>query len=137
VKNPELGQEELVSYMIEKRIFSPELLNRFNGVIIFSPFSAEQTREVANRMIKEFAVGLKKRKDINVEYTEGLVDILSRTAYTSRFGARAIRRELEDTVESYVAEQIIQGALGAGSTVVVPTTVLTPQNDVGGAQKMP
>lgn len=133
VEKPDLGQEELVSYMIQERIFSPELLNRFNEIVVFSPFSPEQAQEVASRMLNEFAVSLRKRKNINIEYAEGVIDALARTARTSKFGARAIRRELEDTVESYVAEQIIQGALGAGSTVVVPTTVFLSQDSMGGA----
>jgi len=124
IQEPNLGEEELIEHMIKEKIFSPEFLNRFDGVIVFSPFTEEQAMEVARRMLTEFSEDLKKKKDINIRFEAGILEILAKEAINSKFGAREIRREIENTIEGYVAQRIIAGDLSDGGEILIPASLL-------------
>lgn len=106
--------DRLRDYILEKGIFRPEALNRFDGVITFSPLSREHIREVAGLMLKKLNKRLDAEHGVTVDITDELKDWLAQIGYDPEFGARPMARAIQDTVEYAAAEQIIKGTAQPG-----------------------
>lgn len=115
-KLPEDIKEKLVQTLVRGENFRPELLNRFDDVIVFSPLFEKELSTVAELMIKK----LNKRmgdKGINVVVTEELKDYLVKVGNDKEFGARAMNRAIQDSVERLIADGIIGGKISNGDNV--------------------
>lgn len=124
-EDPTILEDELVDYTVKEGIFKMEFLNRFDGVVAFTPHTDTQADIIATNMLDEFAERVRREKKITVTYDDEVVKRLADTAARSRFGARAIRNELDDTVASYLARKILEENLEAGSAVHIPVSALS------------
>ena len=100
------------------KVIRPELINRFDGVIVFEPLSLENVVDIARLMlagIEKLLAG--KGMELRVE-EEGL-RILASLGYDPKFGARPLRRLLQDRVENEIANKILSGELKRRDTVVI------------------
>jgi ATP-dependent Clp protease ATP-binding subunit ClpA len=102
-----------------------EFLNRFNGIVAFRPLTDIQATTVARRMLDDFVAHLTREKKLTLTYDPAVVDVLAQVATRSRFGARAIQHEIDETVASYVAREILTRNLTAGDTLHVHPAVLS------------
>jgi ATP-dependent Clp protease ATP-binding subunit ClpA len=118
-KNPTTDKKTLTSLLIEQNVFRSEFLNRFDDIILFAPLNMKQAHAIAGQMLKSFAENIKSIKQITLDFDDGVIEALAQEAYDSRFGARAIRRELNDTIGNYVAEQIIKQNLKSGQKILI------------------
>ena len=100
------------------QIMRPELINRFDGVIVFSPLSRENVVDICKLMLKGIAK-LLEEKGINFEAEEDGVRILAELGFDPKFGARPLRRLLQDKVENAIANKILEGTLKRRDTVVI------------------
>lgn len=107
-------QKKIVSYIQEERIYSPELLNRFDAVIVFRPLEMQNLRDIARIMLRGIAEGLAK-KNITFEFADDLVGFVAEKGYDPAFGARPMRRAIQDSVEKAISEKIIKGEMPPGS----------------------
>ncbi|HTE48808.1 MAG TPA: AAA family ATPase, partial [Candidatus Paceibacterota bacterium] len=112
VTNPEIDKKKLLDQLIKDGIFAPEFLNRFNAVVLFKPLSGAQARQIAALLLNEFARRLLDDKKITLEVTEDLIDKVSLAGFDPEFGARPIKRAIEEIVENKVAEYIMAGNTG-------------------------
>ncbi len=112
IQNPNIDKKTLVSDLIRNNIFAPEFLNRFSSVVLFGPLSADEVREVAKLLLNELAQRLLEDKNIKLEITEALVDKIALAGFDLEFGARPIKRAIEDIVENKVADYIMAGNTG-------------------------
>jgi ATP-dependent Clp protease ATP-binding subunit ClpC len=96
-----------------KKNFRPEFLNRIDGVVVFHALSKEHIRKIVDLMlagpIKQLA-----DKGIILEITDAAKDFLGEKGYDEVFGARPLRRAIQDRVEDKLSEQLLQ--LNAGNT---------------------
>ncbi len=113
---------QLVNYILEKGIFSPELVNRFDGVIVYTPLTKEEAVAVTNLMLTALAKKLKETKNITLEITPELCAKVAEKGYDQEFGARPIRRLIQDKIEDPIAKMIIDGTAKNGSKI--PAVVL-------------
>jgi ATP-dependent Clp protease ATP-binding subunit ClpA len=109
VANPQVEKKILINSLIQKGIFAPEFLNRFNDVVLFKPLDQTQVRKVSTLLLNEFAERLFADKKIKLEITEALIDKISSAGFDPEFGARPIKRAIEQVVENKVAEYIMAG----------------------------
>ena len=100
------------------KVMRPELINRFDGVIVFEPLSRENVVDIAKLMLKSIADMLKE-KGINFEAREEGVRILAKLGFDPKFGARPLRRLLQEKVEDIIANKILAGELKRRDTVIV------------------
>ena len=115
-KNPNDFKEQIIEFIITEKVYKPELLNRFDGVIIFEPLKIDQQEKIARIMLD----GLKdriKKKGYELVVDEVLVKLLVEQGYDPEFGARPMRRVLQDTIEEKIAEKIIAGGLRKGDKI--------------------
>jgi ATP-dependent Clp protease ATP-binding subunit ClpC len=101
-----------------KSTFRPEFLNRIDEVIMFSPLSIEQMREIVVLQMKEVQKRLSEH-GLKVELTPAASEWLAQEGYDSAFGARPLRRALQKHVESPLSVQLLSGEFRDGDTVVV------------------
>jgi ATP-dependent Clp protease ATP-binding subunit ClpC len=118
-----LTYEEMKSILmreIEKN-FRPEFLNRLDEIIAFKPLSPDDVRKILQLEINKLNDRLKDRK-IKVVLTPEAVEFLVEKGYNPEFGARPLRRAIEQNVEDAIAELVLQGTIKEGDTVEVVRT---------------
>jgi ATP-dependent Clp protease ATP-binding subunit ClpC len=98
--------------------FRPEFLNRLDDIIVFRPLEREDLRAVVRLEFAKIAKRVSEQ-GIVLNLTDAGVDLLLREGYNPKFGARPIRRTIEQRVEDHLSEAILKGEFGAGSTIVV------------------
>ncbi|HTK04501.1 MAG TPA: ATP-dependent Clp protease ATP-binding subunit [Candidatus Eisenbacteria bacterium] len=102
--------ERLLSQEL-KGIFRPEFLNRFDGVIVFKPLTQPQIVQIARLMLAKISKRLES-KGIVFEATEDAIEELAAAGYDPLFGARPLRRVLQDRVDNAIADALLRGGLG-------------------------
>lgn len=113
--------EEIKKALINEhlnKILRPELINRFDGIIVFKPLSRENIVDITKLMLKKIKKMLKE-KGILFETTEGGISKLAEEGYDPKFGARPLRRLLQKKIENEIAKHILAGNLGRRDTVVI------------------
>jgi ATP-dependent Clp protease ATP-binding subunit ClpA len=116
-------KDELINSIIGEGVFKPELINRFDGVILFHPLTASNLTKIARLMLEN----LKKRvysNGINLEITSELVEYVAATGYDPKFGARTMNRVIQDKIEQYISKGILSGEITKGTTITVPVEAL-------------
>lgn len=98
--------------------FRPEFINRIDDTIIFAPLSEEQIVKIIDLSVKELADRLADR-EITIEILQGAEKHIADVAYTPQYGARPVKRYIQQEVETNIAKLIIEGKLESGDTVVV------------------
>lgn len=111
-------KEDLINMLQEKGIYSPEFLNRFDGVIVFNPLNPDQIKQVAQLMIKKINDGLKDKK-ILVEVNDQALEKLVQLGYDPQFGARPMRRVIQEKIENLLAKKMLSNELQQGQTLKI------------------
>ncbi|ACZ37934.1 ATP-dependent Clp protease ATP-binding subunit [Sphaerobacter thermophilus] len=101
-----------------KQTFRPEFLNRIDGVIVFHPLTPEQIHQIVELELKRLRTQLQE-KDIKLEVTEAAMRLLGERGYDRQFGARPLRRIIQNLIEDPLAEGLLENRFPEGSTVVV------------------
>jgi len=104
-----------------KRHFRPEFLNRFTGIIVYQPLSQNQVKEITTLLLKK-VIQTMAEKEIKIKFSEELVASLARKGYSPIWGARELRRIIQNEVEEKIAKQILEGKIKPGETYT-----LTPE----------
>ncbi len=100
----------LIDQLQKQAIFTPEFLNRFDGVITFKPLTRENLTLVAGLMIGEINKQLEERK-IRVEVESAALAKLIELGYNQEFGARPLRRVMEEKIENLLAKKMLEGVI--------------------------
>ncbi len=115
---PEHAEVERGVVAAARASLPPELYNRIDEVIVFSPLTRAQVREVAQRALEQLAQRLAATRGLRFEFSEAAIEaLLDQGGYEPSLGVRPLKRALARLVEAPLAEQVLAGALGAGSEV--------------------
>jgi len=101
-----------------KKTFRPEFLNRIDGVVVFHSLTKEHIRKIVDLMLAPIAQQLAE-KEIKLEVTEAAKDFLGEKGYDEVFGARPLRRVIQDMIEDKLSEDLLRGKFHAGDTAVI------------------
>ena len=101
-----------------KRFFRPEFLNRIDGTVVFHALSREQMHEIVDDKLGEVAQGLLE-KGVSMEISDEAKDWLAEKGYDPQFGARPVRRVIQEHVEDKLSDSILSGELNPGDTAVI------------------
>lgn len=105
-----------------KRVFKPEFLNRINSLIVFHQLSRQHLRRIVDIEMKGITSRLED-KGMPLEVNEAVRDFLIEQGYDEKFGARPLRRAVEQFLEDPLAESLLRGDLKEGETVHVTVAV--------------
>jgi ATP-dependent Clp protease ATP-binding subunit ClpC len=103
-----------------KKRFRPEFLNRLDATVVFHSLTREHIRKIVDLMLSQVTESLKE-KDISLEITDSAKDLLGKEGYDPVFGARPLRRTIQNLVEDPLAESLLQGEFSPGDSVVIDT----------------
>lgn len=106
----------LIEHLINSKIYSPEFLNRFDGVVVYKPLYKDSMKVIAERMLDTIKVEAFKQYKATLEFSPSFIDKLVQTGYDPKFGARNMQRLIRDRVEDTLSKMILQGTI-AGKTL--------------------
>jgi ATP-dependent Clp protease ATP-binding subunit ClpC len=101
-----------------KQTFRPEFLNRIDGMIVFHALTTEQIREIVELELNRIRTQLSEQ-EITIEVTLAAKDLLGERGYDRQYGARPLRRIIQNLIEDPLAEGLLDGRYSAGMTIVV------------------
>ena len=99
-------KQKLLDYIFENSIFRPEFINRFDAVVVFSPLSKENLLDIAELQLQKIKKNL---EDKNIEFaiTKRLKERIVELGYDPTFGARNMKRVIQDSVENAIAKALL------------------------------
>jgi ATP-dependent Clp protease ATP-binding subunit ClpC len=112
--------QNIIDHIITEGLFRPELINRFDNIVIFEPLSISEQATVANLMLKELYKRI-EQKGYQLQVGEDLLTLLVEKGYHPEFGARPMRRVIQDVIEGKIATKIISGTVQKGDTISLTT----------------
>ena len=100
-----------------KRIFRPEFLNRIDEIIVFHALNKEHIRSIAGILLNGFAKRCKEQMDITLKVQNTAKDIIAEAGFDQKYGARPLKRAIQNKIEDVLAEEILEGKVKSGDTV--------------------
>ncbi len=110
------SKDQIIDKIISQGTFRPELINRFDGVVLFKPLQENDLKIIAALQLKKLK-GRINKKGYNLVVNNILIDILVKEGFDPQFGARPMIRVLQDRIEEKIAQKIISGSLTRGSDI--------------------
>jgi ATP-dependent Clp protease ATP-binding subunit ClpC len=111
-------QQNLINFLETQGIFKPELLNRFDDIITFKPLGQAEITQIVKLMLISVAKEL-AAKDITVYFDEKIIGKIVAEGFDKDFGARPLRRFIQDKIEDLIAQQILKDEIKRGDKIQV------------------
>jgi ATP-dependent Clp protease ATP-binding subunit ClpC len=118
------AKASIIDSIIASGTFKPELVNRFDGVVVFEPLSSEDVKKIARLMLAKLQKRLAET-GVKLIVDDMLVDYISGYGLDPKFGARPLQRAIQERVEQVIAKKIIAGTLGSGQEIQLTESDLT------------
>ncbi len=119
-KSEQQAYERMKDKVLEemKKFFRPEFLNRIDGTVVFHALSKDHIKQIVDLMLRDVWKELAD-KAIKMEVTDAAKELLGDKGFDPVFGARPLRRVIQDLVEDPLSEALLRGDFGIGDTVLV------------------
>jgi ATP-dependent Clp protease ATP-binding subunit ClpC len=111
--NEESKRQILMKEM--KNFFSPEFINRIDDTIVFNSLSQENIKKITEIELNKLTARLADMK-YKITYDETLVDYLAKVGFDELYGARPLKRAIQDKVEDLLSEEVLTGKMVEGKT---------------------
>lgn len=102
-----------------KRIFKPEFLNRIDETIVFRALNKEDMKQIVTIMVKELQKRCKDQLNIELNVTSAAKVFIVEKSFDRKYGARPLKRKIQDEIEDRLSEEIIKGSVKAGDKVTI------------------
>lgn len=109
-------KDDIINNLIDSNIYKPELINRFDAVVMFTPLPKEDLEDIAEIQLQRLKKRVKER-GYELVINQPLIDLLVEKGYDPKFGARPMNRVIQEDLEEAIAEKIITDQLKKGSTI--------------------
>jgi ATP-dependent Clp protease ATP-binding subunit ClpC len=111
-------KQKLLDSLFEAGTFRPEFINRFDAVVVFRPLSKENLLDISGLLLEKLKTNL-KGKGAEFVITRALKEKIVKLGYDPTFGAREMRRVIQDKVENVLAEALLKGEIKRGGRVEI------------------
>ncbi len=111
-----LSGDVLVNHLVSSALFKPELLNRFDSVVVYRPLLADELHLIAKLMLGKLAKRLAE-KGITLSISDYLISAVAKLGANEVFGARPMQRYIQDNIEQQVADALVSGAISSGASI--------------------
>lgn len=98
--------------------FKPEFLNRIDESVVFHPLDASQIKKIAKIQIKQLAARLAER-NLTLEISADALDVVASVGFDPVYGARPLKRAIQQLIENPLAEYILAGKAADGATLII------------------
>ena len=102
-----------------RRLFKPEFLNRIDDIIVFHPLNREHMKEIAGIMLKTIEKRSQAQLHLTLNVTDQAKEFLIEKGYDEKYGARPLRRTIQNLLEDKLAEELLDGSIKEGDTVLI------------------
>ncbi|RJQ36860.1 ATP-dependent Clp protease ATP-binding subunit [Candidatus Parcubacteria bacterium] len=125
-------QKKLIDEIFRQNIFRPEFVNRFDAVIAYAPLKLDEVKQVAALMLGKLRARLEE-EGYGLSWSDAELAWLAKTGYSATFGARELRRVIQDKIEAPLAKDIIAGKYKKGETIALepPVPEAPPAEETG------
>ena len=100
-----------------KRLFRPEFLNRVDDIIVFHKLTQDDIKNISRRMLKTLAKRVKSM-EMDIEFDDSAVEEISSEGYDPVYGARPLRRAIQNKIEDPLSEHMLDGKFKAGDNII-------------------
>lgn len=107
--------KELVTGELRK-VFRPEFLNRVDDIIVFNKLNKDEIKQIAVKMLKTLENRLDKM-NIKISFTDNAVSEIADKGFDENYGARPLRRAIQNEIEDPLSEQMLEGKVKDGAVV--------------------
>ena len=121
VEDDNKDYERMKSGVMEevRRIFKPEFLNRIDEILVFHMLNKQQIRQIVTILVNKLQKHCKEQMDIELIVRSSVKDYLAESGYDSKYGARPLKRAVQNKIEDKMAEEILEGNIHRGDKVIV------------------
>jgi len=91
-----------------KKFFAPEFLNRIDEIIVFNNLKKEQIAEIVKIELNKLSKRLSGLK-YQINFTDSIIDLISEVGFDETYGARPLKRAIQDKIEDYISEEVLKG----------------------------
>jgi ATP-dependent Clp protease ATP-binding subunit ClpC len=113
-----IKKDSLFEFLFQEKIFRPEFINRFDAAVFFSPLTKENLMDIAQLMLGSLAKNLEE-KEIHLTITNALKESIVNLSYKPEFGAREMRRVVQDKIENTIAQALLSDTIVKGDTIEI------------------
>lgn len=117
--SPDTIPQMIMEYIQQSGMLSPELLNRFDDVVVFHPLTTAHTAQILDIILEQYNATVKERHGITIVLSEQTRHKLLEAGFNAEYGGRALKRAFQEFVENSVAEKILKGELHRGTEIAV------------------
>jgi ATP-dependent Clp protease ATP-binding subunit ClpC len=100
------------------KFFSPEFLNRIDDTVVFNSLKPEDINKITKIELDRLINRLEKI-NYHVSYSDELIDFLSEAGFDETYGARPLKRAIQDKIEDYISEEVLNGNMIEGKSYVI------------------
>ena len=120
-KDDRQDYERMKSGVMEevRRLFKPEFLNRIDEIIVFHPLKKPEIKKIVNILLKNLVKRCEEQLGIELKISESVKDYLAESGFDSKYGARPLRRAIQNRLEDPMANKILDGGIKTGDTVKI------------------
>lgn len=111
-------QQQLLEYLQQNQLFKPELLNRFDDVVTFMPLGNSELTAIAQLLLQKISKQLAEQ-DITLSFDSLVMQKIIHEGADAQFGARPLRRYIQDTIEDIIAKKELEDEIKRGDTVMI------------------
>lgn len=111
-------QKKVIEHVLQKEIFSPELLNRFDGVVVYEPLDKEHLIKVAEHLLDDLSKRMRE-KNIDLQITEELCRKVAEDGFDPAFGARPMKRVVDLTLGDLLGKAILKEEIKPGDKIKI------------------
>lgn len=111
------GKQDEVDALL-RRTFKPEFLNRIDEIVYFKPLGMLEQRLIVDKLLRELSKRVEEQY-FNIVFSDRVRDYVIESAFSEEFGARPLKRFIQDKIETFLAEKIIRGEISTETKYVV------------------
>ena len=101
-----------------KNVFRPEFLNRIDATVVFRQLTREEIREIVDLLLERVKAQITGQQ-MELVVTDAAKDAIIAKGYDQAFGARPLRREIQNQIEDPLAERMLMAAFEPGDTIII------------------
>ena len=90
-----------------QKMFAPEFINRIDEIIVFNPLGKDEIKEIVKLELIKFEERLNKN-GLKIDFDGSVIDYISEIGFSDTFGARPVKRAIQETIEDFIAEEVLE-----------------------------
>ena len=102
-----------------KRMFKPEFLNRIDEIIVFHTLNKEEVKKIVGILLKDLTLRCKDQMGIELKVRDSVKELIAKEGFDPKYGARPLRRAIQNKIEDAMAEEILEGRIKQGDKVII------------------